>query len=73
MEANENDVFHIDCTYKIIKYNYPLIVFGFTDIRRQFFPIVFMQTSHEKKRDFVYFFNNLLKICKGKKSTFIFH
>lgn len=33
-------VFHLDATYKIVKYCYPLIVLGLTDIQRQFFLFV---------------------------------
>ena len=36
--------YHIDATYKIVKYCYPLIVFGFTNIKREFFPVAFMFT-----------------------------
>jgi hypothetical protein len=31
-DANNRGVYHLDCTYKIVKYNYPLLVFGFTDL-----------------------------------------
>jgi hypothetical protein len=34
-------MFHIDATYKIIKYFYPLIIFGITDLNRSFFSICF--------------------------------
>ena len=61
---NNNGTYHIDCTYKIIKYMYPLIVFGFTDITRKFFPIAFMLTSHETTEDFNHFFENLIDTCK---------
>ena len=39
--------FHVDCTYKIVKYFFPLLVFGITDFDRHFYPIAFMVTSHE--------------------------
>ena len=52
---NFNGQFHVDCTYKIIKYFYPVLVFGITDYKRQFFPIAFMITSHETSADFKYF------------------
>ena len=29
---NNQGTFHLDATYKIVKYSYPLIVFGFTDL-----------------------------------------
>ena len=34
--------YHIDATYKIVKYSYPLIVLGFSDASRKFFPVAFM-------------------------------
>jgi hypothetical protein len=52
-------IFRIDCTYKIIKYFYPVIVFGITDINHKFFPIAFMITSHETEADFKWYFNTL--------------
>ena len=54
--------FHIDCTYKIVKYCYPLIIFGFTDIQRKFFPIAYMFTSRERELDFNHFFSSLLSV-----------
>jgi hypothetical protein len=39
--------FHLDCTYKIVKYFFPILVFGITHFDWQFFPIAFMVTSHE--------------------------
>ncbi len=55
--------YHIDATYKIVKYCYPLIVFGFSDVGHQFYPIAFMFTSHEQATDFDYFFAKLDKVC----------
>ena len=46
------DIYHIDCTYKIVKYFFPVLVFGITDIDRKFQPIAFMITSHETHIDF---------------------
>ena len=56
-------IFHLDCTYKIVKYNYPLLIFGFTDIRRQFTPIAFAFVSHEQDIDFQNFFTGLIGVC----------
>ncbi|CAF1023345.1 unnamed protein product [Brachionus calyciflorus] len=55
--ANKGGMFHLDATYKIVKYNYPLIVFGITDIKHKFFPICFMFTSHEQEEDYDFFLN----------------
>jgi len=52
-------IFHLDCTYKIVKYNYPLLIFGVTDIRRKFRPVAFAFLSHEQEPDFSNFFTNL--------------
>jgi hypothetical protein len=57
-------VYHIDCTYKVIKYFYPLLVFGCTDIDGKFHPISFMITSHEETKDFSHFFESLNLIAK---------
>ena len=49
--TENNGIFHFDCTYKIIKYNYPVMVFGFSDLAHKFLPIAFMTTSHETELD----------------------
>ena len=36
---------HVDATYKIIKYCYPLIVLGFTDLNFRFLPVAFLFTK----------------------------
>jgi hypothetical protein len=56
--------YHIDATYKIVKYSYPLIVFGFSDRSRKFYPIAFMFTSHEEVRDYEHFFDSFLVLCR---------
>jgi hypothetical protein len=58
-----NGMFHIDGTYKIIKYNFPLIVLGITDMDRRFHPICYMFTSHEQEQNYNYFFDSLLLVC----------
>ena len=64
MQLNEfknQGVFHIDSTYKIVKYAYPLIVFGFTDIQHIFHPLCYMFTSHEEEADFSQFFEKFME------------
>ena len=39
---NNNGLFHLDATYEIVRYNYPLIVFGFSDLSDAFHPLFFM-------------------------------
>ena len=55
--------YHIDATYKIVKYSYPLIVFGFSDQQRQFYPLAFMFTSHEQEADYNHFLGNFKRLC----------
>jgi hypothetical protein len=62
--VEQNGMFHVDGTYKIIKYNFPLIVLGITDMERHFHPIAFMFTSHEQEQDYVHFFSSLLNECR---------
>ena len=57
-------------TYKIVKYNYPLFVLGYTDLRGQFFPVAFMYTSHEKVEDFSHFINSFKTLCQQFKFDF---
>ena len=57
---NNGGVFHLDATYKIIKHCFPLIIFGFTDVSRQFYPVCYMFTSHETTIDYINFFKALL-------------
>lgn len=56
-------MFHLDCTYKVLKYGFPLIVYGVTDITRKFHPISFMITSHEQENDFTHFWKSMLLVC----------
>ena len=56
-------VFHVDATYKIIKHCFPLIVFGYTDIARKFYPVCFIFTSHETTIDYTRFFTTLSELC----------
>ena len=65
-EINRNNgLFHLDATYKIVKYNYPLIVFGFSDLAHRFHPIFFMYTSHETEADYDHFKGNVQFIKKN--------
>ncbi len=52
-------ILHLDCTYKITKSGFPLLVLGITDMIHQFHPIAFEITSHEQEMDFEEFFNGL--------------
>ena len=69
-EFNNRGCYHIDATYKIIKYSYPMIVFGFSDIQRQFYPVCFMFTSHEQQEDYDFFFDSFLRLCEKFKVNF---
>ena len=49
-----NGVLHFDSTYRIIKYNYPVMVFGFSDLAHNFQSICFIVTSHETDFDHIF-------------------
>ena len=57
--VEETGVFHVDCTYKLIKNGFPVLIFGISDIKGQFHPIAYNITSHEDENDFANFFNGL--------------
>ena len=69
-ECKDNGNFHLDATYKIIKNSFPLIVLGLTDMKRQFFPICFMFSSHETEIDFDYFIKSLADLCVSHEIEF---
>jgi hypothetical protein len=46
-----NGMFLVDANYKIVKYNFPLIILGITDMERRFHPICYMFSSHEQEVD----------------------
>ena len=64
-------MFHIDSTFKINKNGFPLVVFGRSDIHRQFHSIAFMLTSHEKECDYFYFYNALVRIANVLNIQFL--
>ena len=61
--AKNGCTFHLDCTYKIVKYGFPVLVFGCSDIRRKFYPICFFVTSHEQEVDFTFFWTVLIEVA----------
>ena len=67
---NNQGCYHIDATYKIVKYSYSLVIIGFTDIERKFWPVAFMFSSHEQIPDFEHFLNSLLNLCKTFQINF---
>ena len=54
-------VHHIDATYKITTYGFPLIVYGVSDSEGKFHPVSFMISSHETQQDFTVFYQGLIK------------
>ena len=58
-------VHHIDGTYRITIYGYPLIVYGVSDQCGLFHPIAYMITSHEKHEDFEYFYKGLIECAES--------
>ena len=55
--TNQNFVaiFHLDGTYRITLNNFPLSVFGRSDMNRKFFPIALALLSHETADDILAF------------------
>lgn len=45
-------VHHIDGTYRITIYGFPLVVYGVSDQSGRFHPVAYMITSHETQEDF---------------------
>jgi hypothetical protein len=56
-------IHHIDGTYRITIYGFPLIVYGVTDQCGQFHPVCYMITSHETEEDFNVFYEGLIQIA----------
>ena len=54
--VDKKGVHHIDATYKITTYEFPLIVYGVSDSVGKFHPVSFMISSHETQHDFVVFY-----------------
>ena len=47
MATNEEAIYHIDCTYKIVVNRFPVLIFGRSDLAGQFFPMVVCLMSNE--------------------------
>jgi hypothetical protein len=58
-------VHHIDGTYRITIYGFPLIVYGVSDQCGVFHPIAYMITSHEKEEDFEHFYKGLIECAES--------
>ena len=56
-------LYHIDNTYSVNKYRYPLLAFGRSDYSGHFFPIAMAILAKEKGSDFIWFFLSLKKFC----------
>ena len=64
-------MFHLDCTYNIVKYGFPVLVFGWTDLRRKFYPICYFITSHEQEIDFTFFWKSIIELMSLLKINLI--
>ena len=62
MATNDEAIFHIDCTYKIVVNRFPVLIFGRSDCAGQFFPMVVCVMSHETIEDFTRFYQTLKSI-----------
>jgi hypothetical protein len=56
-------IHHIDGTYRITIYGFPLVVYGVSDQTGRFHPVCYMITSHETQEDFEYFFQGINDLC----------
>ena len=65
LAMDNNSIFHDDCTHKIIKYNYPLMVFGFSDLAHKFHPIAF--NDRERKFKAADWKNSLFVLVRWEK------
>ncbi len=54
----------------MMRNKFSLVVFGRTDIRRRFFPIAFMLTSHEEENDFKYFYDSIIGLVSKLNFNF---
>ena len=62
MATNKETIYHIDCTYKIEVYRFPVLIFGRSDLAGQFFPMAICLMSHETTKDFAKFYRLLKTI-----------
>ena len=56
-------IHHIDGTYRISIYGFPLVVYGVRDQKGRFHPVCYMITSHETYEDFVHFYQGICDLC----------
>ena len=64
-------IFQLDGTYRITLNNFPLSVFGRSDINRIFFPIALALMSQEKADDILAFLRAITKVCKDFNINFV--
>ena len=71
--TNQNHIaiFHLDGTYRITINNFPLSVFGRSDMNRKFFPIALAILSREKADDILAFLLAITKVCKHFNINFV--
>jgi hypothetical protein len=63
-------IHHIDGTYKITHFGYPLLVYGVSDRCGHFHPVCFSIVSGETTDDFKHFYQGLINICEQLKLNF---
>ena len=63
-------IHHIDGTYKINHFGYPLLVYGVSDRCGHFHPICFSIVSGETIADFKHFYQCLINICDQLKLSY---
>jgi hypothetical protein len=64
---------HLDCTYKILKYGFPVLIMGFTDINREFHPANFGVQSHEREEDYNHYQAAFKSLCRRLCKYIVFN
>ena len=71
--TNQNHIaiFHLDGTYRITTNNFPLSVFGRSDLNRKFHPIALALLSRETAENILAFLLAITKVCRHFNINFV--
>ena len=64
-------IHHIDGTYKITCFGYPLLVYGVSDHSGHLHPVCFAIVSGESKEDFKHFYKGLIDLSVELKLSYM--
>jgi hypothetical protein len=64
-------IHHIDGTYKITCFGYPLIVYGVSDHAGHFHPVCFSIVSRESAEEFQKFYQSIINLCDELKLKYM--